>query len=157
MHRAKVLFFSLLELREFCLNFATMDHGISYEAILVAFADDDSISDNCDPENEDKTPTGVAINVYNKLIDCQLVVDGVFKVIENNGEAIGFVGVNKKHRNKEVLTNLFESIKEWLGGDFITFMWKRNQRAINWFKKCGMVEDDVNADSFVKLKYESCH
>ena len=144
-----------------------MDHGISYEAILVAFADDDSISDNCDPENEDKTPTGVAINVYNKLIDCQLVVDGVFKVIENNGEAIGFVyyfdnilvsfGVNKKHRNKEVLTNLFESIKEWLGGDFITFMWKRNQRAINWFKKCGMVEDDVNADSFVKLKYESCH
>lgn len=144
-----------------------MDHGISYEAILVAFADDDSISDNCDPDNKDKTPTGVALDVFNKLIDCELVVDGVFKTIEYDSNIIGFVyyfdnilvsfGINKKYRNKEVLTDLFENIKEWLGGNFITFMWKRNQRAINWFKKCGMVEEDVNTDSFIKLKYESCH
>jgi hypothetical protein len=144
-----------------------MDHGISYEAILVAFADDDSISDNCDPDNEDKTPTGVALDVYKKLNDWQSMVDGTFKEFKQDGEIVGFAyyygnilvsfGINKKHRKKETLISFFENIKQWLGGNFITFMWKRNERAISWFKRCGMEQEDINEDGFVKLKYESCH
>lgn len=144
-----------------------MDHGISYDAIFAAFDGDDEIEKYCDPDNLNKTPIGVIDNTYEKLVEYQQYIDGVFKVIEIEGDIAGFVyyadnvlisfGVNKKYRNQETLSSIFEDIKTWLGGDFITLMWERNKRAIDWLKRCGMEQEELDMINVVKLKYKSCH
>jgi len=36
-------------------------------------------------------------------------------------------------------------------------MWERNERAINWLKKCGMVEVPCKIKEAKRLKYILCH
>lgn len=143
-----------------------MDTKISYGAICVAFEGDDEIAAYCDPANDNTTPEGVSKDVLKKLLDYEDLVDGVFKTLENKGEEVGFVyyfdnilvsfGVNKKHRTKEYLKDLFEKMTEWMGEEFVTFMWERNQRAIKWFEKCGMQKEEFDLDNVIKLRYKSC-
>jgi hypothetical protein len=109
---------------------------------------------------------GVIENTYSKLIEYQKNIDGVFKIVEVEGNIAGFVyyvdsvlisfGINKKYRNQKTLSLLFDNIKTWLNGDFVTFMWQRNNRAVEWLKKCGMEEDELDMTNVVKLKYRSC-
>jgi len=143
-----------------------VDAKISYSAIRAAFDGDDDIRDYCDEDNSDKTPEGVADDVYEKLLDYEELVDGVFKTLMVNEEEVGFVyyfgdvlvsfGVNKAYRDRDFLTSLFEDMKRWMGGEFITFMWKRNERAIKWFEKCGMKKEDFELDNVIKLRYKPC-
>lgn len=49
-------------------------------------------------------------------------------------------GINKVYRNKLVLIEFWERIKEVLGNNFMTVLYPNNTRAINWAKKCGMKE-----------------
>jgi RimJ/RimL family protein N-acetyltransferase len=64
--------------------------------------------------------------------------------------------VNKKHRSKEYLKGLFDKMTKWMGDDFVTFMWERNQRAIKWFEKCGMHKEEFDLDNVIKLRYKPC-
>jgi RimJ/RimL family protein N-acetyltransferase len=139
---------------------------ISYSAICAAFDGDDEIGNYCDPINNNASPQGVSEDVLKKLLDYEDLVDGVFRTLENKGEEIGFVyyfdnilvsfGVNKKHRTKEYLKKLFAEMVEWMGEDFITFMWDRNQRAIKWFERCGMEKERFDSDNVIKLRYKPC-
>ncbi len=143
-----------------------MDTKISYSAICAAFDGDDDIDKYCDPSNSNPTPKGVIEDVFEKLIEYETLVSGTFKTVYSGENEIGFVyyfgdilvsfGVNKNYRDKEHLKCLFESIKEWLGNDFVTYMWERNQRAVMWFEKCGMEREDVGLDKIIKLRYKSC-
>ena len=40
-----------------------------------------------------------------------------------------------------------------INNDFETYMWERNERAVNWLKKSGMTEIESNIDKVIKLKY----
>lgn len=143
-----------------------MDTKISYIAICAAFDGDDEIGGYCDPANSGATSIGVSDDVLSKLLDYENLVDGVFVSLENQGEEVGFVyyfdnilvsfGVNKNHRTKEYLKELFEKMTKWMGDDFVTFMWERNQRAIKWFEKCGMHKEEFDLDNVIKLRYKPC-
>jgi len=70
--------------------------------------------------------------------------------VYDNGKAIGYLcvfdnflysfGINKKQRQMNVLVDFWENILYVLGKSFITMLYPNNTRAINWLKKCGMVE-----------------
>jgi len=143
-----------------------VDTKISYSAICAAFAGDDDICSYCDPDAVDNTPDGISLDVYAKLMDWEDVFCGTFKKAKVNGKEVGFVyyfddilvsfGVNKSHRNKEFLASFFADVTEWIGGDFVTFMWERNTRAINWLEKNGMQREACDMENIIKLKYKSC-
>ena len=71
-------------------------------------------------------------------------------MVVNDGEEIGYVsffpnnlysfGININHRTKEILEEFWEAIKDILGDNFICLLFPQNTRAINFLKKCGMVE-----------------
>ncbi len=139
-----------------------MDTKISYSAICAAFEGDEDIVSYCDPSNVNPTPKGVIEDVFEKLVQYETLVDGVFRTILFDDKEIGFIyyfddvlvsfGINKGYRTKEFLTGFFEDVKKWLGNDFVTYMWERNERAVRWFEKCGMEREDVDLDKIVKLR-----
>ena len=100
----------------------------------------------------DKMKT-VEVKIYDEDVD-KLVIDG---------ETVGYVfcyenllvsfGVNKKFRTSDKLKKVFEFIKNKFKGNFESYMWARNTRAINWLKKCGMQEEQININNVIKLKY----
>jgi len=143
-----------------------MDTKISYSAIYAAFVGDDDVCNHCDPDAEDKTPDGISLDVYGKLMDWEDVCFGTFKKVKVEGKEAGFVycfddilvsfGVNKAYRNKDFLSSFFADIVETMGGDFVTFMWERNTRAIKWLEKNGMQKEACDMKNVIKLKYKSC-
>jgi len=70
--------------------------------------------------------------------------------VENDGEEIGYIvkfpnnlysfSININHRTKKNLIEYWERIKEVMEEGFICMLYPQNSRAINWLKKCGMVE-----------------
>jgi RimJ/RimL family protein N-acetyltransferase len=143
-----------------------MDGKISYSAICAAFEGDDEIDKYCDPGNKNPTPKGVIDDVFEKLVDYETLVDGVFKTIKSNEKEVGFVyyfdnvlvsfGVNKNYRNKAFLKSVFEDVKDWMNGDFVAYMWERNERSVKWLEKCGMEKEPVDLEKIIKLRYKSC-
>lgn len=144
-----------------------MDGKISYSAIYAAFEGDDEIEKYCDPNNENPTPKGVIDDVFEKLVEYETLVDGTFKTIKSNeNKEVGFVyyfdnvlvsfGVNKNYRNKTFLKSVFEDMKDWMNGDFISYMWERNERGVRWLERCGMEKENVELDKIIKLRYKSC-
>jgi len=143
-----------------------MDTKISYSAICAAFDGDEDIVNYCDPSIINPTLEGVIKDVFKKLVEYETLVDGVFKTIYLGENEVGFVyyfddilislGINKACRNKEFLTGFFEDIKSWLGNDFVTYMWERNERAVRWFEKCGMEREEAGMDKIIKLRYKLC-
>lgn len=136
---------------------------ISYFLILFAFYDDEEINKYCDPEYADKDVKVLVHSIYRKLEDYVRMGDSSFEDLVIDGQVIGFAfthknllvsfGVNKKYRTADNLKKVFEFIKNKFSGDFESYMWARNTRAINWLKKCGMIEDECNIDNVIKLKY----
>ena len=143
-----------------------MDTKISYSAICAAFDGDDDICRYCDPSIKDATPEKISLNVYDKLLEWEDVFDGTFRVIDVDGAEVGFVyyfedivvsfGINKAHRNKEFLGDMFEKFTSWAGEDFVTFMWENNTRAIKWLERCGMQKEACDIQGVIKLKHKSC-
>ena len=139
---------------------------INYELILYAFAEDDEISKYCDPEDEYKSIKKLVDSIYEKLLDYNQFGDCSFNELKIGDEVIGFYfcyknilvsfGINKNHRTKDNLVEVFNTIKDKFDGEFESYMWERNERAINWLKKCGMKEDKFGLDKVKKLKYTLC-
>lgn len=61
---------------------------------------------------------------------------GFFVVVE--GTMLYSFGINKEYRTKEIVSTWFSMVKELLGS-FIVYLYKDNKRAIEFFKKSGMV------------------
>jgi len=65
-------------------------------------------------------------------------------------EAIGYLcvfdnflysfGIKKEKRKMPILVDFWANILDILGSSFITMLYPNNVRAINWLRKCGMVE-----------------
>lgn len=74
-----------------------------------------------------------------------------YGVVEKD-EKIGYIcvfsnnlysfGVNIEMRTKEILSEFWELIKAVLGNNFMTVLYPNNTRAIEWVKKCGMVQQE---------------
>jgi hypothetical protein len=139
---------------------------IDYNLILYAFEEDDEISKYCDPEDEHKSIKNLVDSIYEKLLDYNQFGNCSFNELKIGNEVIGFYfcyknilvsfGINKNHRTKEKLIEVFNIIKDKFGGEFESYMWERNERAINWLKKCGMEEEEFKVDKVKKLKYTLC-
>lgn len=140
------------------------------EVIKYAFEGDDDIFKYCDPECADYTLDELALSIEVKIIEYE-VFGKVFgsvtfdRVVVDN-RTVGYIfscqdllisfGINKQYRTKENLQKVFEQIKSNFDGEFATYMWDRNTRAINWLKKCGMVQVDSKLIGVTKLKYSIC-
>lgn len=55
--------------------------------------------------------------------------------------------VNKAYRKPEILSELFEKIKDILGDVFICKLYANNKRAIGYLQKCGMEVKEENINS----------
>ena len=136
---------------------------ISYGLILHCFHDDDEINLYCDPEYADRPIKKLVHSIYRKIEEYEKFGGGSFDDLVIDNEIVGYVfyqnnllvsfGVNKKHRTADKLSRIFEIIKSKFNGDFESYMWTRNSRAINWLKKCGMQEVESKISNVTKLKY----
>jgi hypothetical protein len=136
---------------------------ISYSLILYAFHDDDEINNFCDPDFENKPVKKLVHNIYKKIEEYDKLGDSSFDDLIVDNEIVGYVfcqknllvsfGINKKHRTAEKLQIVFNQIKNKFKGNFESYMWLRNTRAINWLKRCGMTEIDSKINNVIKLQY----
>jgi hypothetical protein len=136
---------------------------INYSKIMFAFEGDKDISKYCDKNDKELDLEKLVLSIFKKLLEYEDAGECDFYDLSVENEVVGYgfnyknilisFGVNKKFRNKEKLEKVFEIIKGKFNSDFETYMWERNERAVNWLKKCGMTEIESNIDKVIKLKY----
>jgi hypothetical protein len=136
---------------------------IKYKLILYAFHDDDEINRYCDPDYENKELKKIVHSIYKKLEEYDREGNCKFYDLIVDNELVGYgfnhknllvsFGVNKKYRTPEKLSKVFDIIKNSFKGDFESYMWTRNSRAINWLKKCGMKEIESKINNVTKLQF----
>lgn len=136
---------------------------ISYSVIKYAFEKDDEIFKYCDKNDENLSTNKLVFSIFKKILEYNKTGECEFYNLNVDNELVGYgfnyknilisFGVNKKFRNKEKLEKVFYVIKNKFNHNFETYMWKRNVRAINWLKKCGMIEVESNIDNVIKLIY----
>ena len=80
---------------------------------------------------------GKRMDYYSVILDDEEI--GYVCCFQNN---LYSFSININYRTKTNLSELWERIKEIMGGSFICALFPQNTRAINWLKKCGMVEVD---------------
>lgn len=139
---------------------------VNYDFIEYAFLDDNDLKKYCDPEDKHKDIKEIINSIYEKILDYEKEGNSKFCEIRYNENLIGYFfyhknilvsfGINVKHRNKQTLKKVFEDIKKEMNGEFESYMWERNERAINWLKKCGMKEVPCKINDVKKLKYILC-
>ena len=90
--------------------------------------------------------------------------------IDYEGKSIGFIviseslsifysfGVNVEYRKKELLSTIFNFVKNKLKHKFYSVMYEYNTRAIKWLQNCGMEIDPLFKPSHdtIYLKYDIC-
>ena len=136
---------------------------INYSKIMYAFEGDKDISKYCDKNDKELEVEKLVLSIFKKLLEYEETEECDFYDLSVENEVVGYgfnyknilisFGVNKKFRNKEKLEKVFEIIKGKFNNDFETYMWERNERAVNWLRKCGMTEVESNIDKVIKLKY----
>lgn len=136
---------------------------INYSKIMFAFEGDKDISKYCDKNDKELDLEKLVLSIFKKLLEYEETGECDFYDLSVENEVVGYgfnyknilisFGVNKKFRNKENLKKVFEIIKGKFNSDFETYMWERNERAVNWLRKCGMTEVESNIDKVIKLKY----
>ena len=136
---------------------------INYSKIMYAFEGDKDISKYCDKNDKELEVEKLVLSIFKKLLEYEETEECDFYDLSVENEVVGYgfnykkilisFGVNKKFRNKENLKKVFEIIKGKFNSDFETYMWERNERAVNWLRKCGMTEVESNIDKVIKLKY----
>lgn len=114
--------------------------------VYNAFIDDEELIEYFDKNANVKT-TNEAIESVCEKIKSQYS-DSAFFGVEINGIKEGYFvfrenllisfGMNKKYRNKEVLSEFWEEIKKHLGNSFQAALYSYNTRAISFLEKCGM-------------------
>jgi hypothetical protein len=131
--------------------------------ILHVFHDDDEINKFCDPDYENRQIKSLVHSIYRKIEQYDKLGDSSFDDIVIDNQIVGYTfrhknllvsfGVNKKHRTAEKLPIVFDFIKSRFDGNFESYMWTRNTRAINWLKRCGMKEIESKINNVTKLQY----
>jgi len=136
---------------------------VKYKTILYVFHDDDEINKYCDPDYENKERKKLVYSVYEKIEEYNKLGNCNFYDLIVDNELVGYgfnyknllvsFGVNKKYRTPEKLFKVFNIIKNSFDGNFESYMWTRNTRAINLLKKCGMIEVKSKINNVTKLIY----
>lgn len=137
------------------------------DIVRFAFDGDEDISMYCDPNDKLKTIEELVGVICDKILDYYFFGDCVFKplVVEDSlvgyyftcGDLLVSFGVNKEFRKSEFLREVFKEISGSFKGEFYSYMWERNTRAIEWLKKCGMEEVECQIKGAKKLKLSICH
>lgn len=115
-------------------------------AIEISFRDDKKIFDFYDPNIKVSSVEDIVKNISEKVATHQgLNIKGIY----HKNELIGYIVYNKvalisfslsvKFRIRKFLREFYSIIKKELGGKFVCYLFTRNQRAIKWLSKMGMV------------------
>ena len=126
----------------------------------AAFNGDDDILFYYDKKEKVKTIEQACENVVTKI---KIVYeDSEIRGIKINGSKVGYFvysdellvsfGINKWYRNKAILSDMWEKIKEELGETFQCLLYSYNIRAIDFLKKCGM---EILFDNVTVLRFEN--
>jgi len=126
------------------------------ELIYEYFKDDDKLLDYFDPLSEANNIEEAVNDVYEKILqhgresDCNFVCNDIgyfyysdYLLFSDRKVLISFC-VKKEHRNKEKLIEFWNLIRKTIGLHFECYLFNKNERAIQWLKKCGMVEEKKN-------------
>lgn len=81
-----------------------------------------------------------------------------FVVTEPKRKILYSFGLNLNYRSSENLSTMFRFICSKLNNDFYCLLYKHNERAVNFLKRCGMQQIDgmIDDPEIVYLKYELC-
>lgn len=104
-----------------------------------------------DPNLSNRSLRGMVFDTIKKIKD-HYYYNEELKIygIDENFKPIGFVvlgetkgmiysfGINKNMRTPEKLKSLFEFMRINLNNKFFMYLYDKNERAINWLKRCGM-------------------
>lgn len=93
------------------------------------------------------TSQGVYNMVYFGVIDGDKKIGHLCYFVNN----LYSFGIAIEKRTKEILSEFWEKIVQVLGESFIAMLFPNNTRAINWLKRCGMVEVDGVEENCVTL------
>lgn len=133
------------------------------EYIRIAFEEDvdllekyhivnDGTLDEC---VEDTWKRIAEVNARESLTYFSVVQDGItigFSVI-GPSFLLSF-GINIKYRTKEVLGSWWEAICKLLGYEFVTWIFKKNSRTLNFLLRNGMtISEVVEAEEYYNLVY----
>jgi len=133
-----------------------------YDAIKIAFNEDEAIVDLYDPNVNVSSVEDVSLSVFNKISGIKHLCD--YKGVYEKDVLIGYYiysdmllisfCLQKKHRTRCYLRGFFKLIKKDLGNKFLCRLWSKNKRAIKWLIKNRMevVEDRNNITQLVYLK-----
>lgn len=133
-----------------------------YDAIKVAFNEDEAIVDLYDPNINVSNIEDVSLSVFNKISEIKDLCD--YKGVYEKDVLIGYYiysdmllisfCLQKKYRTRCYLRGFFKLIKKDLGNKFLCRLWSKNKRAIKWLIKNRMeiVEDRNNITQLVYLK-----
>lgn len=137
----------------------------------AAWKDDDELIKFYDLSLKQRTHERMVSDTLRKIYDLyERDTTCKFWGVDIEREMVGFIvlnekmkflysfGINKRYRNQQVLEPFFKYISQKLKNDFFTLMNMENVRAIDWLKRCGMVEvKNLGIDyDVLYLKYELC-
>lgn len=121
-------------------------YGELFTAIEVAFNGDNEILKLYDPSVIVYDIYGVVCSIHEKIAThSRIIIKGVYEKEEligyfvYNDEYLISFGLAVKFRARKFLRKFFNLIKNELGGKFVCFLFTRNQRAIRWLCKMGVV------------------
>jgi hypothetical protein len=129
------------------INYLRLD-----EYIESAWVDDEELESYYDPNLEKRSLREMVFDTSKKIkqhyyYNDKLQIFG----IDENFKPCGFVvfcslknmlysfGINKQMRTAENLNYLFNFFVKKMNGNFYTLLYEKNERAVNWLKKCGMI------------------
>lgn len=136
-------------------------------AISIAYAGDNCIFRYYDQNALVESINDIVNDTYRKIEEYAPLYKDNLKCYEvyDNGSLIGYVvickepamllsfGVNKHYRSKERLETFFQGIQQQFAAEWTCALWNRNERAINWLKKCGLeVMEETQIITLLKFK-----
>jgi len=138
--------------------------------IEIAFTGDSELLNYYDKSINVSRTQDMVEDTCDKILQYQNHFDVCsFYGIEINGEKSGYFfivkspdilvsfSLNKKHRNRQNLSMLFDEIKKVLDGTFLCFLNEYNTRAIKWLEKCGMTVSPHKIENRIAvLNYNIC-
>lgn len=123
------------------------------EYVESAWEGDKGLENFYDPNLKNRSLREMVFDTTNKIKDYfyyneKLKIYGIdehstpcgFVVLSNSNSMLYSFGINHRMRNAENLQYLFNFIRKNLNECFYTLLYEKNERAINWLKKCGMRE-----------------
>lgn len=121
------------------------------EAMRVAYGGDHAIFDFYDPSVSVSTVDDICSDIVKKIKEYDPVkLIGVYE----DGQIIGYVvcredllisfAISKRYRTAEKLKEFFANIKRIMPALFVCHLWSKNERAIKWLEKSGMVKESDN-------------